>query len=239
MANIHVKREIKIERNPVETFLMALKDRYRKNKKAAQYSFIAFIAFITLLIILVIVVNISAEESRNKFDVLVAEYNKYSAEKNLEKQKETVVKIENLSSDALFGFVSRMGFYYTGLYYHETGDMDKAVSNLNRFISKSKKDIFWELASMRVAVIYEDQGKADMALEAYKKLEADHKEGAVLDQLYFYMGNLYTSLKDPINARNYYNKVITEFPQSAFSARAKKRLFMLGFYIEDNVSINK
>ncbi len=48
-----------------------------------------------------------------------------------------------------------------------------------------------------------------------------------MDQVLYNTGRLYSLKNDQIKAREYFNKVITRYPESAYAERSKERLLLL------------
>jgi outer membrane protein assembly factor BamD (BamD/ComL family) len=84
------------------------------------------------------------------------------------------------------------------------------------------------MALLKAAVAAEELHDLKRALETCKMLENKYSNGIMADQIFFNTARIYAEMKDMVNARSYYNKVITAFPESSFAQEAKKRLFMLG-----------
>lgn len=228
MAKINIKKEIVIERNPVERYLLKGKDFLKANRKIALISFIAVSLLGIISIVSLVGISIVTGNQKAEFENLIEKYEKLKYENDTLNAKKTVDEIKKLSESSWFGFTSRMGLYYAGNYYYDLNDYESAKASLEKFIKKSKKNLYWELAALKLGVIHQELKNYDKALETFKQLEADNKEGVVLDQLYYYTANLYVIKKDKVNARKYFNRVINEHSQSPYAAKSKKRLFIMG-----------
>jgi len=114
-----------------------------------------------------------------------------------------------------------------GNIYFDEGQFKKAKENLISFADKSSSELYVQLAIVKAGIAAEQDGDVDEALGIYKRFEKDFPESIISEQAFFNMGAIYEKKKDSSSAREYYNKVISLYPQSLFARRAKKRLMLM------------
>jgi tetratricopeptide (TPR) repeat protein len=221
-------KKIEIERNVIERFLMNAKDAARKNRKLVLYS-MAGVLLVLIIIITAIVVteNVNARNEQ-RFEKILNDFGKYAAEKNEEKINGVIAELKKFTDSTYFGVTRSMAFYLLGNIYYEKKQYREASVFLVKFADREPKTSLAPLAMLKAAVALEEAGDLKGAKQMYGRLEDKYSDSIVADQIYFNMARLYASMKDIVNSRNYYKKVISSYPDSAFSMEAKKRLFMLG-----------
>jgi len=97
-----------------------------------------------------------------------------------------------------------------------------------RYADKAPKTTLAPLALLKAAIALEEANDLKGALEVYKRLEDKYGDSIIADQILYNAARVYAKNKDLVNSRNYYNKVIASFPESAFAEEARKRLFLMG-----------
>lgn len=90
--------------------------------------------------------------------------------------------------------------------------------------TKSIKDV----TLLRLGEIYESQGKYDLALQQYKQIIDNYKEGIYVDEALFFSAEIYNKkLADPEKAKPLYEKILFEHQDSIYFIEARKQFRLL------------
>ena len=121
-----------------------------------------------------------------------------------------------------FGAIAQ---YYVGLSHEVLGDMAKAVENLQAAIDRGEPTIKG-VAQFALAGIHKKHGDSPKAVALYKQLydSGDYSKAAVA----FELATLYEATEQPSQAVDYFQKLVSEFPQSPFRQYADDALKRLG-----------
>jgi tetratricopeptide (TPR) repeat protein len=221
-------RKIEIERNVIEQFLMDVKDVVKKNRKLIVYAVIGLLTVMVIIIAAVVAADIVSTRDERRFEQIMDDYARYSAAGDGEKIKTTIADLKKFIDSTYFGFAHTMASYVLGNAYFNQKEYLEAKKYLVRFADKEPGSNLAPMALMKAAIALEEANDLKSALELYRRLENKYSESIIADQIFFNTAGLYGKMKDVLNSRRYYNKVISGFPESAFVMQAKKRLFMLG-----------
>src|SRR5262245_12242584 len=115
--------------------------------------------------------------------------------------------------------------YYIGLSQESLGDTAKATQSLESAIARGDSTIKGA-AQFALAGIQKKHGQGPKAIETYKQLyeSGDYSKAAVAYEL----AALYESTDQPNQARDYYQKIVTDFPDSPFRPMADDALKRMG-----------
>ncbi len=115
--------------------------------------------------------------------------------------------------------------YYIGLSQEGLGDTAKAIESLQAAINRGDATIK-ATAQFALAGIYKKHGEGPKAIEVYKQLydSGNYSKAAVAYEL----AGLYESTNQPNQARDYYQKIVTDFPDSPFRQMADDALKRMG-----------
>jgi tetratricopeptide (TPR) repeat protein len=225
------RREIHIQRNLIENFLMATKDFIKKNRKLVGYSML----FVLVLIVLVIggLIYYDARENSEieRFESIMEEYRNYSGDiaGKTSLLYVTVSELDKLLQSSRWGYVAQYGNYVIGNLYFENQKYDKAREYYLKHAEDSSAVPFKLLSLQKAAVACEYMNNHNDAFQIYKKMSEEYGDSILADQIYYDLGRMYQKRNDIYKAREYYYKVITAYPRSIFSGRAKRRLFLLSY----------
>jgi tetratricopeptide (TPR) repeat protein len=220
--------KIEIERNVIERSLMKVKEAARKNRKLVLYAIIGLLAVLVVIIAAVVVVESVNTRNELRFEKILDDYNRYVSEKDNAKIKGVIAELKEFTGSTYFGITRAMGFYLLGNIYYDGKEYREASGFLVKYADKEPKTSLAPIALLKAAVALEEAGDLKGAKEIYGRLEDKYSDSIIADQIYFNMARMYAEMKDPVNSRNYYKKVITSYPDSVFTMEARKRLFMLG-----------
>ncbi len=226
MANIKKKSVIKIERNPIEKFLMSVKDFTKNNRKKVVTVSLLLLLLISALLAAHIVFTGSSEKEMIRFEQIIDNYK--SDPTNNETKEKTVSELLKLISDTKFGFAHEMSHYFLGNIYYSEKKYSEAYSMFELFIKKSSdNEVFIPIAVNKAAICLEEQGKIDEAITLLSKFEEENSENIVIDQIYYNLARFYYLKNNQIKSREYFNNVISKYPDSVYTERSKERLLLL------------
>ena len=115
--------------------------------------------------------------------------------------------------------------YYMGLSYEGLGDTAKAGENLQQVIQHGDENIAG-VARFALAGIYKKHGDSAKAEELYKQLY--EKGGYARSAAAYELAKLNEANNKLDEAKNYYQKIVSEFPDSPFRQDAEQALKRLG-----------
>ncbi len=229
MSDKFAKHGIEIHRNPVERFLMIIKNFIKSNKKLTIIT-LSVLAFLTGVFIAGFVYFENSENAkRNQFESLVEKYYEAVKSGNSTSASGTINDIIDLGKSSRFGFSSKISIYAAGNFLYDEKKYKEAAELLADFADKNSKSIFASIALQKAAIAYEESGNLDAAFSMYNLLEKDYSGSIIADQFNYNFGRIYSLKGDIINAKKYFNIVISSYPQSPYAELAKKRIFMLSF----------
>jgi predicted negative regulator of RcsB-dependent stress response len=121
--------------------------------------------------------------------------------------------------------VGAIAQYYIGLSREGLGDTPKAVQSLQATIDRGDPTIKG-VAQFALAGIHKKHGDTQKAIAVYKDLydSGNYSKAAVAYEL----AAVYEATEQPNQARDYYQKILTEFPESPFRQSADDALKRLG-----------
>ncbi|MFH0975489.1 MAG: tetratricopeptide repeat protein [Spirochaetota bacterium] len=223
-----IERKIEIKRNLIETFLMRMKDVFIKNKKTIIYSFISIIIILILIVSGTMYIKSREKNDIKELELIIDKY--YSIETNKEKNiQKTIDEINNLVNKSIWGYVNDNGYYIIAGLYFSANNYNEGKNYFLKFVDKSPSSFFAPLALQRAGIAYEKLKDNNKAIEVYQRLENDYKGCSVSDEIYYNLGRMYHSKGNMSKAREYYQKVISDYPASLFASKAKKRILLLSY----------
>lgn len=121
--------------------------------------------------------------------------------------------------------VGAIAQYYIAMSQEGLGDTTKAVQNLQGTIDRGDATIKG-VAQFALAGIHKKHGETQKAVEVYKQLyeSGNYSKAAAAYEL----ATLYEATDQPNQAKDYYQKVVSEFPESPFRQSADDALKRLG-----------
>ena len=115
--------------------------------------------------------------------------------------------------------------YYMALSQDGLGDTAKATENLQQVIQNSDENISG-VAKFALAGLYRKHGDVAKAADLYKQIY--EKGGYSKSAAAYELGKMYEADGKVDEAKTYYQKVVSEFPESPFRADAEQALKKLG-----------
>jgi tetratricopeptide (TPR) repeat protein len=121
--------------------------------------------------------------------------------------------------------VGQIAKYYIGLSQEGLGDTPKAIESLQEVVQNADADIK-AVAQFALAGIHAKHGETQKAIDVYKQLfdSGGYSKAAVGYEL----AVQYEANKQLDQAKEYYQKVVTDFPDSPFRQSADEALKRLG-----------
>ena len=115
--------------------------------------------------------------------------------------------------------------YYIALSNEGLGNTTEAVRILQSLV-ETGDDTIQQVARYALAESYKTHGEVETAISVYQELEdsGGYSQVAVLYEL----GRLHEEISKPAEARSYYQRIVGEYPNSAFRADADRALKRLG-----------
>ncbi len=227
MAGKRTKQTIEIERTALENFLMSLKDSIKQNSAVIRKAIIVVIVLFVIGLTAFVYINNTSEKAFKKYEIVIDNYRMNPGDRAV--IDKTINDLREIARSTKFGYANKMSYYMLGNLLFEDGKYGEAFDMFNVFMKKSSsKDLFIPIAVNKASVCLEEQGKIDEAIALLLKFESDNSDSIVQDQVLYNLGRLYSVKGDRLKAREYYNKVLSGFPESAFADRARERLFIMG-----------
>jgi TolA-binding protein len=115
--------------------------------------------------------------------------------------------------------------YYVALSWEGLGDTAKAQQNLQEVMQNGPADIKG-VAQFALGGIHKKHGETQKAIDVYKQLydAGTYSKAAVAYEL----ATLYETNKQPDQAKDFYQKLVSEYPDSPFRSEADQALRRLG-----------
>jgi tetratricopeptide (TPR) repeat protein len=220
--------KIEIERNVIEKFLMDLKERLRKNRMLAIYAVIGLVTVVVIVVALIVVIDGVNTRNERRYEIM-SDYAKYLKDDDPAKiESITIKELKKFIDSTYFGFSHSLAHYTLGNIYFVRKEYPVAKKYLVAFADKEPKTDLAPIALLKAAVAMEEMHDLKGAREVYRLLEDRYSGSMLADQIFFNYARVCAKMNDRIEARKYYNRVISTFPESAYVQLAKKRLFVLG-----------
>lgn len=121
--------------------------------------------------------------------------------------------------------VGSIALYYVALSQEGLGDTAKATQNLQEVIQRSDANIK-AVAQFALGAIHKKHGETQKAIDVYKQLydNGGYSKAAVAYEL----ATLYEANKQVDQAKDFYQKLVSEFPDSPFRQHADDALKRMG-----------
>lgn len=221
-------KSIEIKRNVIEQSLMDAKELIKKNRKVAIYSLIGLSCAVVIAIAIPVVMQIVNTGNEKRFEEIVDRLAKIKGPAEQDRMNAVIADLKKFIDTTYFGFSHNAAHYVLGNIYYDRRNWAESKRYLLRFADKEKKNVLAPIALLKAALALEEANDLKGAIELYKRLEEKYADSAIADQIYYNYARACALNRDPDGSRQYYNKVISAYPESAYAQMAKKRLFLLG-----------
>ena len=228
MSRIRVKKkQIEIERNIIEKFLIKIKDLIKNNRKIFLFCVLGIIAIFAIIIVgSIIYENIEGEE-RISYEKHIDDYNEIMQAGDTDKALGSINQFKDFIDSAQISSTRELGYYSLGNMYYTQKMYKESIEYLRKFLNEASETELTSIALLKVAVATEEMNDYNGALQIYKRLEEEYSDSVIADQIYYHIGRYYANQNDLTNAKRYFIKEISEYPKSQYAFLAKKRLFLL------------
>ena len=225
MARTRLSRHELKETDEITSFFQTYTEAAVARKKEIG---IAVAAVLGLAVILVGWRWYSANQNTQAQSLLASAISAYS-DPNIKSEKERFEKTLTAAQKTHDAYPSitagRIAQYYMALSQDGLGDTAKATENLQQVISSGDPDLAG-VAKFALAGIHKKRGESQKALDLYKQLYdgGGYPKSAVV----FEMAKVSEAANKTDDAKTYYQKIVTEFPESPFRQEADDALKRLG-----------
>jgi tetratricopeptide (TPR) repeat protein len=221
------KRNVTIHRNAIESFFMSLKDFIKHHRKPVLLGFLAVVLLSAASIGGAFYYDYCSIKDLRAYETIVADYDSSAKDENA--FKVMIGKLTTLVDASKFGYISRHGNFLIAGYYYDNKHYDEAMKYFEKY-ANSSSSVYAPLALLQAGASAEETDKYDKAFEFYKKAESKYKDSPFTDRIIYDLGRMYQKKGDIVNARESFNKILTQYPKSSFAAQAKARMFLLGLF---------
>jgi tetratricopeptide (TPR) repeat protein len=184
------------------------------------------VAVVVVGIAIVVVLNVNAANreaaAQNALAEVIRIYSTVTEDTTDESRfQATLVEAARVEADHPDQPAAQIARYYTGLSHEGLGDYDQAIAILSE-LSDSGDEMVSPVARFALAESYKKQDNLERAIEVYQELadSAGYSQSAVLYEL----GRLYEATSMPGEARDYYQSVVGDYPDSPYRADADRAL---------------
>ncbi len=225
-----IDREVTVHRNIIEQTLMNVRDYIRAHRSVAIKVFIGVCLVLVLGIAAIVYADYKIKKDTADFEAVLDEYRTmYTTDVNERNEKfvRTVARLKAITDNSYFGYVHRNGYYIIASLYFNEKDYGNAVTYYEK-ASQHASPLFASLALQQAGIGSEYLNNIDEALRYYLTCESKYKDGYNIDQILYSIGRMYAQKGEYFKAREYFNKVSTEYPQSFFAKKAAQHSMFLG-----------
>jgi tetratricopeptide (TPR) repeat protein len=142
-----------------------------------------------------------------------------------ERYEKTIVEAQKTYDQYRSLPISNIALYYVGVSQEGLGDTAKAIQTLQE-VSQHGDPSIKAVAQFALGAIYKKHGETQKAIDIYKQLYngGGYSKAAVAYEL----ASLYEANKQPDQAKDFYQKLVSEYPDSPFRQNADDALKRLG-----------
>jgi len=142
-----------------------------------------------------------------------------------ERYEKTIVEAQKTYDQYRSLPISNIALYYVALGQEGLGDTAKATQTLQQVAERGDASIKG-VAQFALGAIYKKHGETQKAIDVYKQIydKGGYSKAAVAYEL----ASLYEANKQTDQAKDFYQKLVSEFPDSPFRQNADDALKRLG-----------
>jgi tetratricopeptide (TPR) repeat protein len=184
-----------------------------------------FVAAVVLIgIFLIVFLTSGREKSTPEADMLYTQSMGLATMGRFQEAEKTLLELTSNYSDTRAG---RIGYYYLGAIYYNTGRFDQALSHFEKFLGLQRKD-YLLVPSALYGAACSAEGMKDYAtaLGYYEKVIAD-KESPFYSMGMLAYGRITGLLGDKTKARKILNELLEQEPSQEIATDAR---FYIGFF---------
>ncbi len=220
------------ERSTRERFVDSLSGFLQRNRVAILCVAIIALLGIAGFAIYAEVSSRRAEEALVRLEAAqtrVDERQELSGEEQDAVDTELLIELADIADSHPRTYAAQRSLFLMGIISMDREDYGEAAEAFGRLADRFTDSHLAIIARANQATAYEEQGNADSALTAYRRLlELRPSANPLEARALFSIGRLTeTAEQDPDGAREYYERVVNEFPQSDWTSLARNRLLAL------------
>ena len=162
------------------------------------------------------------EAARTRLGVLTAQIQQVTGGQEAQRGpcEASLSELERLAESEGNSLEGRTARYYAGICQRALGDYDEAAASFEQ--ARGRNDLLGELATLSLAGVQRTTGKGEEAAFAYRSL-LDGGGELPLDPVLFELGVLEEEQGRPEAAIELYERIVEEYPASAFRDLAETR----------------
>ncbi|TAL38710.1 MAG: tetratricopeptide repeat protein [Spirochaetes bacterium] len=224
-------REIEIRRNIVEKALMTVKDYVRHHRKQVAYGAAGTLIGAIFVMSMVVYYDHRASTELVQFEQALDKYRAGFPADDRERGAALDKAAQELAAivdSSYWGYVHEFGYYIIGNLFFAESRYKESKDYFLRFTDKNPGSFFAPMGLQQAARSCEYLGDVKGAKQIYVVIEKEYGKSAISDQISYDLGRLSEQEGDHFKAREYFNKVVSEFPRSPFAQKAKERIMLLG-----------
>jgi len=215
-------------------FMVRLSGFYLRHKDAFGYLLVAVIMFAAVSTLMILNNRTKEREASVKFQSAVTLYNS-SLTRDLDGDDPvdtdpsagtdtTVNKLQEIIDNYPGTSSSRNALYLMGNVYLKDGKYPDAISTLDRFISENSEHILIPNCFLSKATAQFNSGDIKLSLKTLQFLEQNYPGFLLQDVLTYEIAKRHLSLSQWQKARDKFQSVIDDYPDSPWSADCKTRI---------------
>lgn len=223
------------KKTPLEAFIESLKSFITKYKTAIISAVVVIVLVAVALVGFSIYTDSVEKKSLAGYQKIMNDF--YDKIVTLEEASEreqlgndTAQKILELAKGTGSGYIHTYGHYIAAGLFFQSQDFENAKKNYQIFLSKYSKNDLAPLAKLQSALCSEWLGDFDSAQSEYFVLLEEESDGSdLLAQVLYSLGRVSSKNGNDEKAKEYYNRVITEYPRTEFEKLATKSLMLIDY----------
>jgi predicted negative regulator of RcsB-dependent stress response len=163
--------------------------------------------------------------AQNDLAVAINAFNDPNIKSDKERFEKTLAAAQKVHDDYRSLSAGAIAQYFMALSQEGLGDTAKAQENLQQVVRNSDENVAG-VAKFALAGIYKTHGETQKALDLYKQIydNGGYSKSAAI----FEMAKLQEANNRPEEAKAFYQKIVSEFPESPFRQDADQALKRLG-----------
>jgi tetratricopeptide (TPR) repeat protein len=219
------KRTVTIKRNAIENFMMAVKEYIKHHKKLVLVITAAVVLVAGLVVSGSIYYEIRSQKELLAFESIIEKYETGSHDDA--SLTEATAALLKIVEGSWWGYPHKHGYYIIAGMNYQNKRYEEARGYYLKYVDSSSS-VFTPLALFQAGICSEALDQNDKAIEIYSKLEKNYGGTLFNDRILYDLGRVYQKKRDIVQAREYFTKLMTQYPASPFISEAKARLFLLG-----------
>lgn len=126
-------------------------------------------------------------------------------------------------------YATQRSFFLSGILYMEQENFAEAAESFGRVADRFPEGHLALIARANQATAYEENSQPEEAMDAYRELLTMRPDSSpLIARALFSLGRLSETLsQDSDQSRDYYERVVNEYPQSNWTSLARNRLLAL------------